>query len=111
MDEDYLRAHTVGALQPLSGPIVLVDYDPDWPRAFAIEAAKIRSALGPRALRVEHVGSTSVPYLPAKPIIDILLIVRDSADEEDYAAAPGENELSTPYPRTGMVSAQDVRGD
>jgi GrpB-like predicted nucleotidyltransferase (UPF0157 family) len=66
--------------------IRLADYDPEWLRSFQQEAARIRAALGERALRLEHVGSTSVPGLPAKPIIDIVLAVADSADETDYVA-------------------------
>ena len=62
------------------GPIVLVDYDPQWPRLFEREEARIRSALGGRALQVEHTGSTSVPGLAAKPIVDIVLVVADSTD-------------------------------
>ncbi len=85
--EEYLRAHTIGELKPLSAPIVLVDYDPEWPAAFQNQVARIRGALGERALRIEHVGSTSVPGLPAKPTIDIVLAVADSADEEAYAGA------------------------
>lgn len=51
------------------------------------EAARIRNALGDVALRLEHVGSTSVPGLAAKPVIDIVLVVPDSADESSYAPA------------------------
>jgi GrpB-like predicted nucleotidyltransferase (UPF0157 family) len=69
------------------GPIVLVDYDDAWPVRFEREARHIRSALGLRALLVEHAGSTSVPGLAAKPIIDILLAVPDSSDEDDYVPA------------------------
>ncbi len=82
--EDELRAVTVGPLQPLTGKVVVVDYDPDWPRQFAAEAGKIRAALGDRVLLLEHAGSTSVPGLAAKPIIDIVLVVRDSSDEAAY---------------------------
>lgn len=49
----------------------LVDYNPLWPRAFAEEAARLREALGDAAIAIEHYGSTSVPGLRAKPIIDI----------------------------------------
>lgn len=87
LSEDYLRAHTIGQLKPLSSPILLVDYDPEWPHRFQHEAEMIRSALRELALRIEHVGSTSVPDLPAKPIIDILLVVADSARETEYATA------------------------
>ena len=85
-DED-LRRLTVGELTPHDAPITLAEYDPDWPRLFAREADRIRTVLGPAALRVEHVGSTSVPGLAAKPIIDILLVVADSAQESTYAPA------------------------
>jgi GrpB-like predicted nucleotidyltransferase (UPF0157 family) len=64
-----------------------VDYDPRWPELFLREAGRIRSVLGTRALRIEHVGSTAVPGLVAKPVIDLLLEVADSADESAYAPA------------------------
>jgi GrpB-like predicted nucleotidyltransferase (UPF0157 family) len=73
--------------EPLSRGIVITDYDPRWPHDFEREAAKIRAALGPRALTLEHTGSTSVPGMTAKPVIDILLVVADSADEDSYAPA------------------------
>ncbi len=69
------------------GAIVVADYDPAWPRLFEAEAAKVRAALGKAAMAVEHVGSTSVPGLAAKPVIDINLTVADSADEAAYAPA------------------------
>jgi GrpB-like predicted nucleotidyltransferase (UPF0157 family) len=85
--EESLRAHTVGHLEPLSARIRIVDYDPRWPHLFEREAERIRSILADRALRVEHIGSTSVPTLPAKPTIDILLVVADSAEESEYVPA------------------------
>ncbi len=84
---EQIRAHTIGELKPLSGRILIVDYDPQWPALFAREADRIRAALGHRALRIEHSGSTSVPGLAAKPIIDVLLVVSDSADEGAYVPA------------------------
>ena len=81
--EEELRASHVSG-SPSSGPVVLVDYDPEWPRLFAREAERIRAALGERALRIEHTGSTSIPGLAAKPVIDIVLVVADSADEAAY---------------------------
>ena len=81
--EEELRASHVSG-SPSSGPVVLVDYDPEWPRLFEREAERIRAALGERALQIEHTGSTSIPGLAAKPIIDIVLAVADSADEEAY---------------------------
>src|SRR5438105_10429949 len=68
LSEDYLREHTVGELRSLSGPICVVDYDPEWPQSFEREAERIRKSLGGRALRLEHVGSTSVPELPRSEV-------------------------------------------
>src|SRR5579885_1141161 len=84
LTEEQLRAAHVGELVPLNGSIQLVDYDPAWPGLFAREAGRVRAALGERVLLLEHVGSTSVPGLAAKPRIDMLLVVADSADEPAY---------------------------
>ena len=84
MTEEEIRAAVVGELKPLDGPILLADYDPAWPALFEREAARIRVALGDTARLVEHAGSTSVPGLAAKPIIDIVLGVPDSADEASF---------------------------
>ena len=62
----------------------LADPDPTWPVEYERQAARIHAALGPRARQLEHVGSTSVPGLAAKPVIDIVLTVVDSADEDAY---------------------------
>ena len=67
--------------------VKIVDYDPQWPELFGREADSIRAVLGSRAVRIEHTGSTSVPGLVAKPIVDLLLVVTDSADEESYVPA------------------------
>lgn len=75
---------------PFSVPVVLCEPDPSWPTLFEADAAVIFTALAETALAVDHVGSTSVPGLPAKPIIDILLQVPDSADESTYVAALSE---------------------
>ena len=74
----------VGGHQRHDRPIELADYDPAWPDLFEREAERIRHALGERVLLLEHAGSTSVPGLAAKPIIDIVLAVPDSADEAAY---------------------------
>jgi GrpB-like predicted nucleotidyltransferase (UPF0157 family) len=87
LSEVEIRAHTIGELQPLSAKILIVDYDPQWPDLFRHEADRIRATLGDRARRIEHAGSTSVPGLPAKPIIDIVLVVDNSADEPAYVPA------------------------
>jgi GrpB-like predicted nucleotidyltransferase (UPF0157 family) len=85
--EEQLQAAHVGELKPLAGPIQIVDYDPQWPRLFEREAGRVRAALGERVLALEHVGSTSVPGLAAKPKIDMLLVVADTADESAYVPA------------------------
>jgi len=64
-----------------------VPYDPAWPGLFEREAARIRDILGDTALLVEHAGSTSVPGLMAKPIIDMVLVVPDTTDEDAYVPA------------------------
>jgi len=85
--DEELALVRVGPVVPHNAPIELSEYDPEWPRLFAREEDRIRAALGGAALRVEHVGSTSVPGLAAKPIIDIVLVVPDSADEAAYVPA------------------------
>jgi GrpB-like predicted nucleotidyltransferase (UPF0157 family) len=87
LSDDEIRAANVGEAPRLDGRVELVDYDPDWPRLFQREADRIRSVLGDRALCIEHVGSTSVPGLCAKPRIDIVLVVADSSDEPAYVPA------------------------
>jgi len=67
--------------------IVIVDYDPRWPGQFRKHAEMLSCALGRTALAIEHVGSTSVPGLAAKPIIDIDVLVEDSSDEATYLPA------------------------
>jgi GrpB-like predicted nucleotidyltransferase (UPF0157 family) len=67
--------------------IVIVDYDPLWPEKFKKHAAMLSRALGSKALSIEHVGSTSVPGLAAKPIIDIVVQVENSGDEPAYLPA------------------------
>ena len=87
MTENELRKITVGEPAVVNSTITLVDYDPQWPALFQREAERVRDALNDRVLRIEHVGSTSVPGLAAKPIIDIVLAVTDTANEEAYVPA------------------------
>ncbi|KAL7939146.1 grpb/dephospho-CoA kinase [Trichoderma chlorosporum] len=65
-------------------PIEIVEPDPSWPEAFNAFKSSIVSALGPTLVSLEHVGSTSVPGLPAKPVIDMDLTVVDVLDEASY---------------------------
>ncbi len=89
MSDDPITAHleeiVIGEIAPAK--IVIVDYDPGWPGRFRKEAQRIRAALGCHAKAVEHIGSTAVPGLAAKPIIDILLVVADPRDESTYLPA------------------------
>ncbi|QZY28897.1 GrpB family protein [Nocardioides coralli] len=65
-------------------PLEVVEPDPGWPAAFDQVAGAIRAALGDRVLALEHVGSTAVADLPAKPVLDVDLVVADPADEAAY---------------------------
>ena len=67
--------------------VTLMPYDPQWPEQFQLRANSIRAALRDELLLIEHVGSTSVPGISAKPIIDIVIAVPDSADESRYIPA------------------------
>ena len=82
--DEYLAAVTVGEREPLNNTIELAPYDPNWPAKYLLLANRIRDALGQKVLLLEHVGSTSVPDLSAKPMIDIVLAVKNSADEPSY---------------------------
>ena len=83
MDDEQIQAVSVGEV-PTYQEIVLVEYDPQWPALFEQAAEQVRTALGDAALEIHHVGSTSVPGLMAKPLIDINLVVADTTDEEAY---------------------------
>lgn len=81
----YLDSVLIGGREPV--PLVIADYDSAWPSRFAELAARIGLALGDAALAIEHIGSTSVPRLAAKPIIDVLVVVADLEDEPSYVPA------------------------
>lgn len=87
VSDEYMQQVRLEPLIPHNATITLVESDPNWPVLFDREAARVRGALGPVVVQLEHVGSTSVPGLDAKPIIDILLVVRDSADEPSFVPA------------------------
>ena len=85
LTEEQIIAATVGGeRQPLNSTIYLAPYDPAWPSLFTRLGKHIHEALGGSLLLLEHVGSTSVPGLSAKPIIDMVLAVVDSRDELSY---------------------------
>lgn len=85
MNEDFdakLRSVLIDGPQPAT--VEIVAYDETWPERFAEFRSALRGRLGPRAIRIEHIGSTSVPGLAAKNIIDICLTVADPDDEPAY---------------------------
>ncbi|RMD97563.1 MAG: GrpB family protein [Deltaproteobacteria bacterium] len=85
--EQRLAAITIGERVPLNDTIGLAPYDPAWPMRFSELALRVREALSDAVLLLEHVGSTSVPDLCAKPIIDMVLAVADASDEAAYVPA------------------------
>jgi len=70
-------------------PIAIAAYDRAWPGRYEEMRARLEEALGPVAVRIEHVGSTAIPGLAAKPVIDIQVSVAD-VDDEDAFKAPIE---------------------
>jgi GrpB-like predicted nucleotidyltransferase (UPF0157 family) len=90
LTEDQIVAATVGERKPFNSTVYLAPYDPAWPSLFNRLKKQIREALGDKILLLEHVGSTSIPGLSAKPIIDLVLVVEDSSDESSYVK-PLEN--------------------
>jgi GrpB-like predicted nucleotidyltransferase (UPF0157 family) len=85
--DEEIEAYTVGTPRVLGTTVHLAEYDPRWPDFYQRERQAITAALGEAVLRIEHVGSTSVPGLAAKPVIDIMLIVPDTGDEPSYLPA------------------------
>ena len=70
-----------------SGIVRLVDYDPRWPALFQAEAARLDSVVAPLSITLQHIGSTAIPGLCAKPVLDILAGYDDPARLEDSIAA------------------------
>lgn len=66
--------------QPANNPVVIVDYDPLWPKQFETLRSRLANVLNGLALTIEHVGSTAVPGLAAKPILDIDVLLKSAAD-------------------------------
>ena len=92
-------------IRTLTG-LTIVPYDPAWPSAFQAEAARLRDALGPLALRIEHHGSTAVPGLAAKPVIDIqvsattlqpLAEYQERLQAAGYLHVPSEDDARCPF--------------
>jgi GrpB-like predicted nucleotidyltransferase (UPF0157 family) len=65
-------------------PVVIADHDPEWSERFAVERDRIADALGDSVTSIHHIGSTSVPGLAAKPIVDVLVELADPTDEATF---------------------------
>ena len=85
--DKYLKQVTLGEVKILNDKINLQEYNPDWADMFEEERKRILNIINMKNVLIEHVGSTSVPNLCAKPILDILLGVQNSADESSYIPA------------------------
>jgi GrpB-like predicted nucleotidyltransferase (UPF0157 family) len=79
---DVTTVELVGGVEPLE--LALHPYDAGWPEVYLDHWRRIRGALGVRALVVEHIGSTAVPGLAAKPVVDVVVGVDDVTAEEEY---------------------------
>lgn len=82
---DHIETVLVGGTE--KRPIEIVDWTPAWPARFESERLRILGALKGTARRIEHMGSTAVPGLAAKPVVDILVSVADPDDEERFGPA------------------------
>jgi GrpB-like predicted nucleotidyltransferase (UPF0157 family) len=83
--EQELERVVIGERQP--GPVELVEYDPRWPQRFELVRGELAGCLGVLAIAIEHIGSTAVPGLAAKPIVDVLVTVAGVEPEDSYAPA------------------------
>jgi GrpB-like predicted nucleotidyltransferase (UPF0157 family) len=115
MTEEQIMAVTVGERKPWSRTIHLAPYDAVWPSLFSRLEKRIREALGDGVILLEHVGSTAVPGLSAKPIIDMVLAVADSSDEASYVKPLEENEFTLRIREPDwyghrLLKSRDVRG-
>jgi GrpB-like predicted nucleotidyltransferase (UPF0157 family) len=83
--EQPIDAFLVGG--PEHREILLVPYDSSWPALYETQRDRLQAALGSAAVRIDHIGSTAVPGLVAKPIIDVLVVVGDVEDEAAFLPA------------------------
>jgi GrpB-like predicted nucleotidyltransferase (UPF0157 family) len=108
--DEYLDRVLIGGREKRE--VVIADYDSSWPSRFQHERERILRALGAAALRVEHIGSTAVPGLAAKPVIDVLVTVNDPDDEATlqsaFESAGYELRVREPGHRMFRTSRRDV---
>ncbi|WP_436738515.1 GrpB family protein [Streptomyces sp. BBFR102] len=110
MTDQEIEAAYVADAPRLDGPVALAPYDPRWPEAYAREAARIGERLSGLAHRLDHAGSTSVPGLPAKPVLDLVLTVPDPADEGAYVPALARIGLRLTIREPGWYEHRLLRG-
>ena len=107
---DVTTVEVVGGQPPLT--VGLQEHDPGWAEAYLVHRRRILAAVGDAALAVEHIGSTSVPGLAAKPIVDVVLVVADITAEEDHVEllvdAGYELRVREPGHRLVRTPARDV---
>ena len=89
-------------LNQKSPPVVVVPYRPEWPAEFRRRAAAMRAAVGESVLRIDHIGSTSVPGLAAKDIIDVQVTVQNLGDNEPWVAR---------FKTAGYQARPDIQSD
>lgn len=109
LTDDVLDSVLVRGRRPVW--VTLADHDPTWPARFAARARELRGILGDRARLVEHIGSTAVPGLAAKPIVDIVVGIDDPDDESafvpDLEAAGYELRVREPGHRCFRIGDPD----
>ena len=87
-------------------PVVVVPYDPAWPAAFELLRDRIAPALGELAVGIEHIGSTAVPGLEAKPIVDIDVVIRRAGDLRRGRAARSRRSATRTWATSGSSAAK-----
>jgi GrpB-like predicted nucleotidyltransferase (UPF0157 family) len=102
---------TASSGRPVADPIEVVPYRAAWAASFDEWRKRLRAALGEAAMRIEHVGSTAVPGLPAKPIVDVQVSVRDVDDEASYVPAIEKLGVPLRYREAGHRYFRPAGGD
>ena len=109
--EEYIQEVTVGPRQRHDAPVVLVEYDPAWPELYAREEEKIRTALGERALLVEHTGSTAPPALSISGrMVTTLILSAATAAVGVWLVLTSRRAVDEPSRATGPLEAPTAQG-
>ena len=104
---DVTDTQLIGGVEKRS--IEILDYDERWPERYLAQEHRIREALATAHVRIEHIGSTSVPGLAAKPIIDVLIVVEDITAEEDHVEPLVRAGYELQVPRARAPPGEDPR--